>query len=578
MPKVEENQELVLQDVRVMIHQLKMDGFAGIEPEAIDQIKFRIKGLPEPEELNSMTGDVLSLKRMAKEIGEIMHLLEIYGKKGPEFKTRYESLKGMPPRYKVLEWRAANMNTDFVRQVIKLSAKVDFEGHPKVAQTLNVLAKKALNFEDIQEDTDKAVKALSDIHMGKEAQGVKDFFSKMVGRDPGNIATKNREAINRATYNALTYIKRLMDADDFDTGKIRQLIGKIQDTNVKAQLSTYVEQIDQTERNFFNMIEKMSHLAGTLLKQYDEGTGTFGASATPEAPVAPAPEQPEAVPEAAAAAAVTLPQGAPKPTSGQEAANFAQFVATKGRVFTMASRNLRSKTIRVASQELQDWVNANLGNTAVLEQALRYYQSKAGNVTTPSAGASFDINNSGIGHAKPPVASLAGTLLKQKKSEWSEWFQDLRSGGKTDNEMRAWVNKQEGSGPEDTKARKNYLEQWLTANPAPVSLFDASSVSRPLPTKAYSQYAPEMRVENVNTNGIGTVKQVLSNGNIQVAWDGGGTIAVTPKEIKPAPDAQPATAPATAPAPAPAVQPATAQFKKSIYTKRDKGIRMIRIV
>lgn len=180
----DKNQDLSLQDLRVIIHGLKMAGFANIEPEALDQIKFRIKSLPSAEELNDLGEDLGSMKRIAKEIGELMRLLEIYGKKNTEFKARFESLKGLPPRYKVLDFKkqlldkAASMNnTKFVRQVIGISCIADSKGHAIVAKQLNDLAKHALENKEIKEEAIKVASELSKIKMDKESDLIKEALS-----------------------------------------------------------------------------------------------------------------------------------------------------------------------------------------------------------------------------------------------------------------------------------------------------------------------------------------------------------------------------------------------------------------
>ena len=172
MPEVAKNQDLTLQDMRVIIHGLKMAGFACVEPEALDQIKFRIKSLPNPEELNSLTDDLGSIKRIAKEVGEIMRLLEIYAKKGPEFKARFESLKGLPPRYKILEWRKNMSNTNLTRQLVRISANADQTGKAILSEKLLSLAKKSLEDQISDQDITEASNLLSSNGLEKEAKMV----------------------------------------------------------------------------------------------------------------------------------------------------------------------------------------------------------------------------------------------------------------------------------------------------------------------------------------------------------------------------------------------------------------------
>ena len=170
MPEVEKNQDLTLQDIRVIIHGLKMSGFACIEPEALDQIKFRIKSLPNPEELNGLTDELGSIKSIAKEVGEVMRLLEIYGKKGPEYKARFESLKGLPPRYKVLEWRKNMSSTNFARQLVKISSDADYAGKVVLSGKILSLAEKSLDESISEKDVIEATNLLIGNGLEKEAK------------------------------------------------------------------------------------------------------------------------------------------------------------------------------------------------------------------------------------------------------------------------------------------------------------------------------------------------------------------------------------------------------------------------
>ena len=141
-----------LQDLRVIIHSLKMNGLTNIEPGAIDEIRNRIYKLPSAEAINDLALNSVSIDDVREEIGLIIHLMEAYGKNDSEYKARYKSRTGLPPRYKVLEWRN-NMKSEakqVIKEMIKTSAIVDEKGNGKLAGDLIKLAKQ-IKAEEIDE-------------------------------------------------------------------------------------------------------------------------------------------------------------------------------------------------------------------------------------------------------------------------------------------------------------------------------------------------------------------------------------------------------------------------------------------
>jgi hypothetical protein len=70
-----------------------------------------------------------------------MRFIELYGKRDIEFKTRYKSRTGLPPRYKVLDWKKeASMNkiaikNGLIKNLILLSEKIDLD-NPTVSKKL----------------------------------------------------------------------------------------------------------------------------------------------------------------------------------------------------------------------------------------------------------------------------------------------------------------------------------------------------------------------------------------------------------------------------------------------------------
>lgn len=145
MPKQEEiDSSLSLQDLRTIIHGLKMAGLSFIEEDAKEVINQKIAALPSTEQLLSITEKHDSLKMLTQQVGEIMRLIELYGKKDGEYKVRFKSKKGLPPRYKVLDWRKNMQEMDkaaAVKSFVKLSAAIDDKGQGELASKLIVCAK-----------------------------------------------------------------------------------------------------------------------------------------------------------------------------------------------------------------------------------------------------------------------------------------------------------------------------------------------------------------------------------------------------------------------------------------------------
>jgi len=346
-----------------------MAGFASIEPEALDQIRFRIKGLPNPEELNALNGDPVSLKRLAKEVGEIMHLLEIYGKKGPEFKARFESLKGLPPRYKVLEWRKANMkNTDFVRQVVKLSAIVDSKGHGEISDKLNSFAKNVLDNKGTKEEAETVVLMLTKAGMENESKIIRESawwnpkgFGKQVmdtakgiGQQMGeNIKTKwqgggrYKDNLTNEINNALEKFRQSMDTNVL-FGETKKLINGWGKVNLSSKLPPEEAKVVQGLLDYVKKLEGKAQQFNTrMLTEFNTWIDTEKqaiASIGGTAPAAPeAPEAPEASTDPAASGGE-----ADVDTTTLDGATIDSILAALGESVT-ASQRKNIRTIRLGA-------------------------------------------------------------------------------------------------------------------------------------------------------------------------------------------------------------------------------------
>lgn len=97
--------KLSIEEIRTIIHGLKMSGLSFIEEGAKEEIQAMINALPSSEMIDKLAQTPASIKHLLRDVGNIMKIIEMYGKRDIEYKTRYKSRTGLPPRYKVLDWK-----------------------------------------------------------------------------------------------------------------------------------------------------------------------------------------------------------------------------------------------------------------------------------------------------------------------------------------------------------------------------------------------------------------------------------------------------------------------------------------
>ena len=122
--------------LRAIIHNLKIAGFSFVDQDALISINQRIKNLPSPQAIAQLSGQKELIKKLAKEVGEIMELIEIYGKRNEESATRSVATKGLPPRYKTLKWRQAMDKNKAIEGLVTLSSALDKKGQVRLAAKL----------------------------------------------------------------------------------------------------------------------------------------------------------------------------------------------------------------------------------------------------------------------------------------------------------------------------------------------------------------------------------------------------------------------------------------------------------
>lgn len=94
-------------EMQVIIKALKMNGFAFIEREALDGLNDMISKLPNPSQVTEIYQTPRDVERLCAEIGTIASVIDYYGTKGQEYRSRFTSLTKLPPRHKTLDYQKA---------------------------------------------------------------------------------------------------------------------------------------------------------------------------------------------------------------------------------------------------------------------------------------------------------------------------------------------------------------------------------------------------------------------------------------------------------------------------------------
>jgi len=97
MPRSEQD-ILTIQDLRAVIHGLRMMDLPFVEEKAADEVTQMIKALPEPETL--LNANSSYIKKLQADLKNIMTLIDQYAAEGQEYTIRYKSKTGLPPRYR----------------------------------------------------------------------------------------------------------------------------------------------------------------------------------------------------------------------------------------------------------------------------------------------------------------------------------------------------------------------------------------------------------------------------------------------------------------------------------------------
>jgi hypothetical protein len=255
--------DLTIEELKEIIHALKMENFAYLEVGAVDEIKAMIKVLPAPEKIDRMTIFPHAFKEIQNAIGNIMRLIETYGKRGMEFKVRYKSRTELPPRYKVLDW-SKSMPTisttakrnNLVRDLVKLSSVLENEDKIKLSQGFIDCAKKIQNndmpLKDLYLLTKEALN--NDNGLIKEAQALTDINLDFTDITNGlqQVSTWF-ESIQQSIQNKYDYLQKNPKTQAFikQLGNIWKQVGQLSNNT-----NTQISQIEQTTQNMANEMSK----------------------------------------------------------------------------------------------------------------------------------------------------------------------------------------------------------------------------------------------------------------------------------------------------------------------------------
>jgi len=295
---------LNLQDLRAIVHALKMDGLSSVDPEALDNIKERIQGLPSAEAMSQVADNPLSLKSLREEIGAVFQLIETYGKRDPEFKARYKSRTGLPPRYKVLEWRKAMKKEarQIVREVIKISAVVDDKGQGRLSADLIRCAKQIQSEEMKEKDFNILLDNLRSAGLEAEANLLKEAAFPWVQNlqdawSAGKETLKDKGSGFEERFNVLEYERRFKGIER----ELGEMIPEVRAAYIGAKDPDRSEKL----RSVFQKMQNMKMIVDEIGSDWEIIQGSFEEEeVAPEKVMEPevAPDtvvEPEGVPAAA---------------------------------------------------------------------------------------------------------------------------------------------------------------------------------------------------------------------------------------------------------------------------------------
>lgn len=255
MPEETKEKGLSLQELRAIIHSLKMNALVFLEPEVIEQIQALIKELPSPETLGKLEGNEKALKQVKDMVGYIMSLIDYYGTKGKEFKVRYKSIRKLPPRYKVVEWRDA-----CTKQIVKMSKTADDKNLGYLSERLLNIVTGDINDDFVIEIKD-TIKDMNNAGLNEEAWDLykmaQAFNSTMIVQNPGQPTDPGADLTNlNEAKRAFAYFSELVN-------KLNEI--KVPLTDIEKMLDVgglnLVQQVEQSVKSAMAQTKAFSFLS-----------------------------------------------------------------------------------------------------------------------------------------------------------------------------------------------------------------------------------------------------------------------------------------------------------------------------
>lgn len=278
----EENQTLSFDEIKDIIHGLKMSGLSFVHDDRVrDYVGRLIERLPSSEYLLELSDNPDSLKNICKDIGEIMKTIELGSQRTFDFKARYESKKLIPPRYDILKWREDMRKADITRNLIKISEVAEKNEDYDLSDKLIQLAEKSVS----KTITAADLKGIESCSMTKESQGLLERFrDTFTGGEGGKLQRqrrkdqKDKEKEDRLLYNKLGYLSRLLNSDT-DSQAVRDYIATMPES-ISGYLDQYVQGIKGVEQQFLQQVQGLEQYIEQVRSSYEENAA-FNFDTTP---------------------------------------------------------------------------------------------------------------------------------------------------------------------------------------------------------------------------------------------------------------------------------------------------------
>ena len=282
-----------IEELKDIIKGLRMSTFSFVDPNAIDEINHMIQTLPVPEELDRLTLP-MAIKKIRKDVGNIMRIIELYGKRDKEYKIRYKSRTGLPPRYKVLEWRSAMKKSEFLKEMVKVSSVADDKGNADIAGKLILFAKKVQEGNVEEQEVDDTIIMLKAAGFDKEAQMIREagWMSNM-WQGVKNVGKSIAQDVGQTAQNVGQAAKEYgqKQVGRYQEGVEQGLITEVTKDlgNIAQTIQATQKKLDQISKVDPKLAEQMNQIANQLKYMYGIATNAYEVIDETESQVSNAP-------------------------------------------------------------------------------------------------------------------------------------------------------------------------------------------------------------------------------------------------------------------------------------------------